>query len=152
MGIKVTKTDYFETAIIWSSMGLIVGFILGVGFRIVWIDKFIKKEERERILGLFLIFIALAAVAQNFTFQRHQREVTNCQTKYNVAFQTILSERSKINDKDKDNLSYLINGLVTAKSKKDSRDIFNNYVAVNKELDKERISYKYPALPQKDCK
>lgn len=152
MVTKVTKIDYFETAIIWSAMGLIVGFILGVGVRIKWVDKVVKREDRERVLGLFLVFIALAAVAQNFYFQQHQRQITNCQTRYNVAFQTILKERSSIADRDKDNLSTFINSLGTTKSQAESRKAFERYVTINNELDKERRSTKYPELPGKECK
>ena len=151
--MTVTKvTEYFTTALIWSAIGLIVGFIAGVGVRVKWVEVIFRREDRERLFGLGLILIGLVAVAQNLYFQKHQRQITNCQTKYNVAFQTILTERANISDRDKDNLSYLINGIVTAKSKEDSKKIFNKYVVVNKQLDEERKSYKYPTLPRKDCR
>lgn len=145
-------TEYFTTAFIWSAMGLIVGFLAGVGMRVTWLNGVLRREERDRIIGLSLILVGLVAVAQNLVFQKHQRQITDCQTKYNVAFQTILKQRSSISDRDKDNLSFLMNAIGTSKSKEDSRKAFEKYVATNNELDNERRHTKYPILPKEGCK
>lgn len=133
-------------------MGLIVGFMAGVGVRVTWLGGILNKEERDRIIGLTLILIGLSAVAQNVLFQKHQRAVANCQTTYNSSFQVTLRERSKIADEDRSNLVTLITTVTNSKSRDVSRKALEDYISINARLDAERKTFKYPPLPRRNCK
>lgn len=133
-------------------MGLIVGFMAGVGVRVTWLNSILNKEERDRIVGLTLILVGLIAVAQNIFFQKHQRAVATCQTTYNSSFQVILRERAKIADEDRSNLVTLITTVTNAKSRETSRKALEDFISINARLDAERKTFKYPPLPRRNCK
>lgn len=144
-------TEYFVNAIVWSALGLTVGIIIGTGIRIKFLSRPLDRTGRDRLAGAVLIAIALISTAQSLVFQRHQREVEQCQTRYNIAFQKGLQDRQEISDRDRQNLTTTLTKLLQAKEPEDSRKILEEYIETNKRLTQEREQTTLPEQTGASC-
>lgn len=144
-------TEYFVNAVVWSALGLTVGIIIGTGIRVRFIGRPLDRQGRDRLVGAALIAIALISTAQSLVFQRHQREVQDCQTRYNEEFQKNLKERSDIADRDRKNLTDTFAGILSSKDPAKSRKILEEYINTNKELTKERNASALPSKTSAVC-
>lgn len=145
-------TEYFVNAMVWSALGLTVGIIIGMGIRVKYIGKPLDRQGRDRLAGAILILIALISTAQSLVFQRHQSEVQDCQTRYNIAFQKSLKERAATTDRDRKNLTDTLAGILASTDRAQSRSILEEYVKTNKKLTEEREASKLPTKTGASCR
>lgn len=152
--MPVTNTEYWTNALVYSALGFIVGVIVGLGVRSRFKIKLLDRRARERLLGAILIFIALVSQAQSLWFQRHQRDVTSCQVRYNERFNSTLQERTDIANRDRKNINDMIAGVMalTPGDRERGRQILQTYLDNNKKLDTERRDSRYPRPASQTCK
>lgn len=144
-------TEYFVNAMVWSALGLTVGIMIGTGIRVKFIGRPLDAQGRDRLAAAVLIAIALISTAQSLVFQRHQGEIQDCQTRYNVAFQKNLQERAEIADRDRKNLTDTLAGILESNDPERSRKILEEYIATNKKLNAERNASAVPRKTGASC-
>jgi DMSO reductase anchor subunit len=141
--------DYLTVAAIWSTIGLIIGFIAGFLLKEGIKPGRMRREARDRIFGLVLVLAAMITLAQTTYYQRHQRTVTACQANYNTGFRVILTQRSAIADADRANLARLVKEVNTARTRQASAAALRRFLHTNEELTRQRARLKPPVLPDK---
>jgi hypothetical protein len=148
----MTGTEYFVNAMVWSALGLVVGFILGMGWRVKFKLKMLTERGRERMVGAFLIALALGSMAQSLVYQRHQSQITNCQTRYNEEFQKTLQERAATSERDRKNTFDMVQGVMTAKDREQARAAIGNYIKINQEIEAKRSQQRFPQRTGRVCR
>lgn len=129
-----------------------VGIIIGTGIRIRFLGKTLDARGRDRLVGAMLIAVALASTAQSLVFQRQQRGITDCQTRYNQRFQISLQERSKNADRDRANTNKMVKDVLSARPGTDEgRKALEHYIQENERLQKERRGIPLPAETGANC-
>lgn len=145
-------TEYIVNAMVWSALGLVVGFILGMGYRVKFKLNRLSEIRRERLVGAALIALALASTAQSLVYQRHQSDVTNCQTRYNEEFQRTLRERAATADRDRLNTYYMVKGVMEGRDNVARRQAITNYIKVNEEIEQRRKRQQFPRNTGRVCR
>lgn len=144
-------TEYFVNAMVWSALGLVVGFMLGMGWRAKFKPNRLTERGRERLVGAALIALALGSTAQSLVYQRHQSNITRCQTRYNEEFQRTLQERAGTSERDRRNTYDMVNGVLVAKEPAEARKAIERYVAINREIEDKRKTQKFPERTGRVC-
>lgn len=144
-------TEYVTNALVWSAIGLLFGLVLGMGIRIKFLYWKLEIRYRDRVVGSLLIMVALGSIANGLSFQREQRKISDCQTRYNVAFQRTIQERASIADRDRRNVNTMVSTVLTARTAEESRKALELFVENNKKLDAERAGNKLPTKTGDTC-
>ena len=144
--------EYLTHSIVWSAVGLLVGYIIGAGKRVGFRYWELNDRYKDRAVGAFLILVALGSTIQSLSFQRNQREITVCQVSYNIRFQEVLRDRSAIGDQDRQNVNRMVTSVLTSKSVEETRKALEDYVNKNNELERARTQNPYPQLTGASCK
>src|SRR5688572_11264512 len=145
-------TEYFINAMVWSSLGLVVGFMMGMGWRVGFRLGRLNERGRERMVGAFLIALALGSTAQSLVYQKHQSDITDCQTRYNEDFQKTLRERAASAERDRRNTFNMVKGVLQAKDRAVARKAIEDYVKINEQIEAERQKQKYPVQTGRVCR
>lgn len=101
--------------------------------------------------GVVLIILALVSAFQLSYFSYHNRQVSSCQSRYNIAMAETLQTRSHYADQDRESLVTFIHRVSEAKSRTESRDALNDYLSTQERIDRERRSNPLPKLPPGKC-
>jgi hypothetical protein len=144
-------TEYFVNATVWSALGFVAGIIVGTGIRIQFLGKALDARGRDRLLGAALISIALVSTIQSLAFQRQQRSITDCQSRYNEQYQAALQERAKNADRDRNNTNEMVRSVLSAPDRTTSRSALEKYIQVNDRLAQQRQGLKLPTSTGADC-
>lgn len=102
---------------------------------------------RVHVLGL-VIAILTAFTVGGIAFDQYQNHQTvRCQARYNEAFVTALQARSSISDSDRNSLAKLVQEVVNATTREQSRAALQQYLNTKTANDKQREANPLPALP-----
>lgn len=91
-------TTYVLNSAMWALAGLIVGYLLGqLGRRALRPGEPMPARftRADHVLGLIVIVLALASVIVTAVSVHRQQQLIECQTNYNRAFTSALSERNE---------------------------------------------------------
>lgn len=145
-------TEYIVNAMVWSGLGLVVGFMLGMGWRVKFQARLLTERSRERMVGAALIALALASTAQSLVYQRHQSDITDCQTRYNEEFQKTLRERAATADQDRLNTYTMVRGAIEGRDVAARRQAITNYIKINEEITEARRKQQFPRNTGRVCR
>lgn len=145
-------TEYWVNSSVWSGIGLLIGYLVGSGVRVRIYHMRLSRGDMDRVIGAILILIAFISTAQSLVFQRHQRDVTNCQARINIQTQEIITARGRIADGDRANISRLIREVSSLKpgDQAAGRKVLTRYIAEDQRLGDERRKLPFPNTRQ--CK
>jgi len=112
------------------------------------------NQRLQRYTGIFLVVLSLLTVGMGvfFTSENRQistrnRQITECQAKYNEQFIEQLKVRSEITDKDRNDLTHLFTVWITAKDKTTPRKALEEYLKAKEENDEQRKRHPLKELP-----
>lgn len=107
------------------------------------------KAPGNNKIGVLVLVLALASLAQLLFFSYSMRQTIECQSNVNQAFLSTLQARAQIGDGDRDAIRNLVKDFTSS----EGQDAFNNavktYEQKNKQLDALRSSFQYPEIG--DC-
>jgi hypothetical protein len=148
-----------------------VAFSLAVGGVVGW---YVAKKRRAkddanhtptdsrnlftRAVSALLVLLAIGSTFQIMYFQ-HQQErqaaqlakVTDCQYRVNKALIEVLSNRQNPTQEKDKRLVDMVQAILTAKSREESRKVLTDFIDAMNALDATRTSNPYPTIPA-DCR
>jgi hypothetical protein len=101
----------------------------------------------QRAIGVVVILLAIATVAQAVVFERQQARLAACQTRFVEDFTAALRTRAQIGEEDRANLNTLIRDVITAQPGR-ARDVLAVYLQRQAELEGQRKAVPLPTLPR----
>lgn len=104
----------------------------------------------RRGLYIVLVIVAILTILQGAYFSYRSREEARCQTRINEKFLAVLKDRSDTNEADRKNISTMVEKVVNAKTREDTRQALDRYLAEKQRIDAQRKNLPYPDL-EKQC-
>lgn len=98
-------------------------------------------------MGVSMAVLAVLTVVGVGFDQYQTHQTAECQARYNIAFERSLQARSAISDSDRQSLATLVQEVIDAKTRNDSRAALSQYLATKTANDKRRAQNPIPALP-----
>lgn len=155
-------------ALAWSLAGFVVGFLGGrisrdvrdIRNAAVDDDEYTGPDRRrrrppfggDRLLGVFLILLAISTVTLLAVSNAQQRAIVDCQADVNRQLVEAINARGDSAAKDRKALNDMLQAVLTLPTPEQRRDALVDYLNTSKRTDEERARAPYPDPEDFDCK
>lgn len=104
------------------------------------------KTSSSNKVGVFVLVLALASVAQLLFFSFSMRSTVECQSQVNQAFLSTLKVRAEIADGDREAIRSLVTDITSADTDAESEQALTKYYDRDRQLQALRNSFTYPEI------
>lgn len=105
------------------------------------------NPKKQRFFALMMLILSVVTLGSSAYYTVQQRQVTECQAKFNDQFIRQINERNHIGDSDRESLAKLVKGVINAREPSSSRKALEEYLKTKDENDADREQHPLPTLP-----